>query len=129
MRSAGWDSKPGVEVLAGRWQEHIPRLLAAGAGGPSGKQLQSFMCVNSNCNSMLTIAAVYDAVYFDTYAGALSTLGQPPQPFQWQHADPSVSAEAYSDLRLFTTAAKALLAGPLARLGCDLIKIGHSRRY
>ncbi|KAI9140080.1 S-adenosyl-L-methionine-dependent methyltransferase [Paraphysoderma sedebokerense] len=42
MLSKGWDKKPNVTILFGRWQEHLPKLEA------SGKQ--------------------FDGIFFDTYA-------------------------------------------------------------
>ena len=42
MEADGWTQKPGVSVEEGRWQETLPRLVAAGKK--------------------------YDALFFDTYA-------------------------------------------------------------
>ena len=47
-RSLGWHERPGVTLLAGRWQEAVPALLAGGAS--------------------------FDAVFYDTYAESYADL-------------------------------------------------------
>ena len=42
MKEEGWDAKPGVTVLEGRWQEVVPTILEKGT--------------------------LFDAIYFDTFA-------------------------------------------------------------
>uniref|UniRef100_A0A7S4EXG6 Uncharacterized protein n=2 Tax=Chrysotila carterae TaxID=13221 RepID=A0A7S4EXG6_CHRCT len=53
MRRDGWDLKPGVEILAGRWQDVLPQLVAQAAEAKTPP---------------------FDAVFFDTFAEGVDEL-------------------------------------------------------
>ena len=77
MLADGWDTKPGVTILFGRWQDVLPHLLVQGSTGEGtgeGTEVSvsaaadvSASSSSSSSSSSSVPCATYDGIFYDTY--------------------------------------------------------------
>lgn len=80
MKKLGWDKKPGVTILFGRWQDVVP-----------------------------TLTQTFDGIFFDTYGGSSSKKNRCDIKRRVEVAHLYVIPEFYDDLRAFHDAVPNIL--------------------